>query len=118
MSQTAAHTPGPWRLRMHPAEPSLERPEYPDAVVDAKNHNVVFACITMTTSREGEWLANARLIAAAPDMLAALNEIKVFAEMQVEDLCAEAQEGGPIARMELARWSLVLSAIAKAEGRS
>ena len=63
--------------------------------------------------------ANARLIAAAPLMLAALREIAVIAEQNVHDLCAIVQEGGVLSavdKMELRRWQSVGEAIAKAEG--
>lgn len=58
------------------------------------------------------------LAAAAPDMLKALIEISVFAEMQIEDICADIQEGGldAVSKMELARWQSVGRAIAKATG--
>lgn len=57
-------------------------------------------------------------VKAAPDMLKALMEVSVFAQMQVDDICADIQAGGldEISRMELARWQSVGSAIAKATG--
>jgi hypothetical protein len=60
----------------------------------------------------------ARLFAAAPDMLQALLGLQVIAERYVEDLAADAQEGGPVAHMELARWQAVGNAIAKALGNT
>lgn len=68
MTQTT-HTPGPWSLRMtgwqtNPA--AIYSPRRPGAV----------ACIPARTSVPlDEQSANARLIAAAPDLLAALEEL-------------------------------------------
>lgn len=56
------------------------------------------------------------LLSAAPEMLKALVGLQVIAEQNVTDLCAAAQEGGPCEKMELARWSAVGEAIAKATG--
>lgn len=85
-------------------------------VVDANDEN--FAGVTVEIA---DWLdeASAHLIAAAPDMFRALLDIKLIAEMQIEDICADIQEGGNTAvnKMELARWNAVLNALAKAEGK-
>lgn len=76
----AKHTPGPWHLRMHP--PSEWSPdEYPDAVVGSDGKHIVLSCVTLAMSREGEPLANTRLIAAAPDLLAELKAVVA----QIED---------------------------------
>lgn len=66
----AAHTPGPWRLKY--SEPSVLSDPYPQSVVGPDGRNVVFACVTGTSaSSGGEYVENARLIAAAPDGLSA-----------------------------------------------
>ncbi len=96
---SAHHTPGPWR-----------------AVVAAKGRRRAFGLYGndngVTAQRIGsiddtnEADANARLIAAAPDLLACLKEaVESFAPMDI----GEPGEGDPIAS-----WK---AAIAKAEGR-
>jgi hypothetical protein len=62
--------------------------------------------------------ANARLIAAAPDLLDALLGIKHVAEDFISDWAADAQEGGEGDPFEVAHWHKVLSAIAKATGEA
>lgn len=58
---------------------------------------------------------NARLVAAAPEMLEALKGISEDAKELVLDAKASIQEGGP--GYWLQKWQAVLDAIAKAEGR-
>ena len=60
--------------------------------------------------------ANARLIAAAPDLLEALIGVRHIAEDFISDWAADTQEGGKGDPSEVARWHNVLSAIAKATG--
>lgn len=62
--------------------------------------------------------ANARLMAAAPEMLAALNECR---ELIAAEFCsdeASAMQGHPIDKAARKAWDIVNSAIARAEGRS
>lgn len=63
----------------------------------------------------GEVEATARLIAAAPDMLAALKAIKDDAEEMIADIAADIQEGAQLPSEELNKWTRVIAAIAKAE---
>lgn len=68
----------------------------------------------------GEKEANARLIAAAPEMLEALKGISDHADEMISDIGADIQEGLVFSeRMQsrLALWTAVLTAISKAEGR-
>jgi len=69
MSNTK-HTPGPWSYSDH-ASPRITNVECDIARVEAlpgsENHSEV----------RGEVIANARLIAAAPDLLAALREVSL-----------------------------------------
>lgn len=67
----AAHAPGPWTLRFSEVGPWESTPR-PERIVDALGQGVYAACIGITADKSGEGLANARLIAAAPDMLTAL----------------------------------------------
>ncbi len=71
--QTARHTPGPWTLD----------PEYPDEIVAGKRSigevrggRFVGDCEKPEYEVPAEVLANARLIAAAPELLTALESIK------------------------------------------
>jgi hypothetical protein len=83
------HTPGPWRVVDVPGEASH--------VIGANNFTVVRGGYVSDMDT-----ANARLIAAAPDLLAALQLIANFSNQDVSDMVRE------IAR----------AAIAKAEGTS
>ena len=88
------HTPGPWRVG--PVDDTI--------VTDAAGKEV--AAIDGDYNSPDEWPrmeANARLIAAAPDMLAALR------------LCAE---GAGFQYMTFESRAAVNAAIAKAEGRT
>lgn len=64
-----------------------------------------------------EAAANAAKIAAAPEMLEALRGIRSFAEEMINDAGADAQEGCSVSMAQMHRWSQVIAAIAKAEGR-
>jgi hypothetical protein len=89
---STAHTPGPWRYQ--------EKSDAYTHIVRAGEHR--FICqLPQDTSGKAE--ADARLIAAAPDMLALLNEAAEFIQPfnRAEDL---------LDRIE--------AAIAKAEGRT
>lgn len=85
MTQTT-HTPGPWSLRMtgwqtNPA--AIYSPRRPGAV----------ACIPARTSVPlDEQSANARLIAAAPDMFEALSNIILSSDANCGDSLANAIE--------------------------
>ena len=65
----AAHTPGPWRV-------GEKRHDYADIVIrvirNRENHPVTMTCYAGYTRRTGD--ANARLVAAAPELLAALEQ--------------------------------------------
>lgn len=60
---SAKHTPGPWSVALHNQEPAQVTQNYEP-----------FAHITLTDSGAEE-LANANLIAAAPELLAALDDL-------------------------------------------
>lgn len=101
---SAKHTPGPWRVD----------PNYNRDVQDANGCEVGAAlCVTdigekwtisgrITASRE-EGAANARLIASAPELLAALRE-----------MVADVDGGGSVSPYSV---DAARAAIAKAEGR-
>lgn len=93
------HTPGPWVLRAEHWMPSVVIGE-----------SVWHAATITGRERPGERDANARLIAAAPDLLAALKEM-----LDKGEGCAACGSGAPGCgcRYERAR-----AAISKAEGES
>ena len=92
---TTQHTPGPWN---HAAD-SLRPGRY------SIYHNGPIAHCGDTTAEPGDGLANARLIAAAPDLLNACR--------QAADWIDRHRVSGALGVYDLAR-----AAIAKAEGRN
>jgi hypothetical protein len=116
----ATHTPGPWRLlplnwglQILPATSSIARKRPVIGTVSAW---------TDDKREDQEALANARLIAAAPDLLEALINLKeavdVIATAQCESGESELIEWGN--RRTAAGWQAAVKAdpaIAKAEGR-
>jgi hypothetical protein len=70
------HTPGPWRLERS-VEEWIEAPECGD---DA---NIVCEAPWEGEASRKRWPANARLIAAAPDLLAALQELMQIREWSI-----------------------------------
>lgn len=89
------HTPGPWRIEN----------DAPSYCINAgeRRHVAMVSCYTDGTpgNSSSENLANARLIAAAPDLLAA-------AKLALDDCCDLIQTGAGNA---------LEAAIAKAEGK-
>ena len=101
------HTPGPWMLR-----PTIKRPETPPRVYNRHDGTTVCTVDTVT---------NARLIAAAPDLLEACRAIRRcnFLGDLSASLYEEAEwnfEAEHDARLGTAI-KLVTEAITKAEGR-
>lgn len=90
------HTPGPWSARANGAQ----------WVVDAGREQRVASVNTALMGQE----ANARLIAAAPELLAAL---RPFADIGV----SENPDYQPMIRMDREAILAARAAIAKAEGR-
>lgn len=95
----AEPTAGPWRM--------VKRVGGNPSVVDASGAGI---CSTgnCRTRPYAESIANARLIAAAPEMLAALRELVVITDAQMEEL-------SPTQKVVMRKARAV---IAKAEGRS
>lgn len=91
----SAYTPGPWEANRHGDHWQI------DAAMDA------VATTHFCYAQERE--ANARLIAAAPDMLAALKAALAIAPVNADD-------GDDPEQSEA--WAAVRGAIAKAEGRT
>jgi hypothetical protein len=96
------HTPGPW-----------EATDQGDVVMGDDRATIIAWCGDAEDNPEmGEatMLANARLIAAAPDMLRALKDLTRFCD------AVRVQVG--MGKTQLARLEQARAAIAKAEGRS
>jgi hypothetical protein len=107
MSEARKHTPGPWHWRLSDnATPHIEHGDcLPDEIGMLKNRVCVMPSEIM---HDYNSLANARLIAAAPEMLEAL---KVLCNFKRECPCEVSNE-------ELAAWDKAYAAIGKAEGRA
>ena len=83
---TEKHTPGPWFAEHHPEDQGGE------FTIRASNGICVALSVGGTTTEE----ANARLIAATPDLLKALQSVWLWAENQ-----SEAQSKGGHATFDL-----------------
>lgn len=111
---SAAHTPGPWRVS-------------PVACLSTSGRSALYRLDNLEAELreverareygggglrqvwpEKEYPANARLIAAAPEMLGALQWIETYARVQVERHPDAEDAPG---------WSRILAAIAKATGQ-
>ena len=98
---TAGRTPGPWKID--------EAPEQPLAIIENSEDGCGICCLDpefLPKDQSTETLANALLIAAAPDMLAALEEIYT-----AYDYCR--RQGGDI--LSSCSWMSVEKAIDKAK---
>lgn len=96
------HTQGPWNVQDNTAD------EYGQLVVDSAEHGAVAVCYTMgkgETFAPAECLQNARLIAAAPDLLIALEMVdRIWRHDQTANISPDSPLG------------IVRAAIAKASG--
>lgn len=96
------HTPGPWKAEIVPAD--RFGPEYFRRVVDGNGDTLCLHGVALSSGEEAE--ANARLIAAAPDLLVVLKALR--------DECS----GTPRAWVLVGLLTDASEAIAKAEGRT
>ena len=120
------HTPGPWRYEDHDPDPS-DRCATRCEVFAGSNENPFRVCliedtthdhVTLVTLAAKRDLANARLIAAAPDLFAALRQVEWGvtvsdeggAELEICPWCGNPQDNGHLEGCALA------DAIAKAIG--
>lgn len=67
------HTPGPWRAVSGDDDPQYGEVEF--ACVEHPRYDAIEICTSRYGATVEEHFANARLIAAAPDLLAALSQI-------------------------------------------
>ncbi len=110
MTDTSKHTPGPWTLETVTTSCGVCHKIGPFPWVDYDDKKVQnYACVYVDYGKNGdELLANARLIAAAPDLLDALKDIQVDF---CEEKCTPLEDGD--------HWeecSTMTALIAKAEG--
>jgi len=111
---TAQHTPGPWHTRKNDASITAEAPNGTASTV---------AHVDFSKSRD-EWVANARLIAAAPDLLAAAEARIEAARLQVEFHAQPPGSPGkaavwePAVQAAMKAHDMTVAAIAKARGES
>jgi hypothetical protein len=110
----SAHTPGPWAVMTnrqgYPYQISapFSDPRKPGGITDVTR----WASISLPSSPEGQ--ANARLIAAAPEMLEAL---KAYDAAMTS--CWGSPDDLPSGHPDAARcWPMARAAIARAEGRA
>jgi hypothetical protein len=101
---TTKHTPGPWNISAVKMEECRFRGPYIDVQAKGMVSNVQPAIVAGRT--EEETIANARLIASAPDLLEALKQAVKIMEAEKE-ACG----------IYSANMTLMVQAIAKAEGR-
>ncbi|MDW9880509.1 hypothetical protein GOA90_25320 [Sinorhizobium meliloti] len=109
------HTPGPWRAELSPYRRTLS--------VVSETTWICGELLNPSTMPEGEAWANARLIAAAPDLLAALKSLGPILE-EIHDKWDEGMRAGKLIvalrdpklnyRADI---TAIHAAIAKAEGR-
>jgi len=99
------HTPGPWRIG------NKKDVEFAGAVVlESRSGNLIADCNIFPTSEE-ENIANARLIAEAPNLLAALIGLVEWVTLDM----VEMQRGGHTVKHLAAACEFSRTAIAKAK---
>ena len=104
-TQTAQHTPGPWHIN---GGPNPTKPNYATICVKPGDHTTVDHICSIGERHSANWHANARLIAAAPELLA---QLKSLLEMFDHDA---AHQPDPITAGEMI--DATLATIARAEG--
>jgi hypothetical protein len=109
------HTQGPWIINLdprYPSEPCI------DAVIDGVVWHVAL-CHNAAGPEDGSAEANARLIAAAPELLATLRAVLPALRADVEKQSANgSQPNDPQSlRAATARYEAALRVLAKIEGQ-
>lgn len=110
------HTQGPWIISVdprYPSEPCI------DAVVDGVVWHVAL-CHNAAGPDEGCAEANARLIAAAPELLATLKDALPLLRAEVEKQSADSADAASVESIPLrtarSRYEAALSVLAKIDG--
>ncbi len=104
MTDQPKWTPGPWRATTH---------DHPEQGVYAG-----YRIAKMTGGEIQRDRANANLIAAAPDLYAALDAAYDFIADQYGDAEAQALEGEFVSKEARAIWETICAALAKARGET
>lgn len=103
-TENVKHTPGPWNINCNAIEASFYSESW-NKQVPASTELVAHVYDNEEGPITGDWRANARLIVAAPDMLAALKRLDKFCSNnsypKIQGI-----------------WQDAIDAIAKAEGRA
>lgn len=103
------HTPGPWQINEH----SKERDgsvfaDVPDELYSFDNRLCI--CVAPHLDKNERWMANARVIAAAPDMLSILQRI-------IDEKCDSCSfEHGMSAFCDMCLYGEAVDIVAKAKG--
>jgi len=106
------HTPGPWVLDGHNMSSIIRCTVlrgHPDAKHTCGDYETIADC------KGDNWKANARLISAAPDMLDALEQCAEYFDKFAD---ADHDQDGFVPNEAMQMLTLVMNAIAKAEGRT
>lgn len=126
MSDFVRHTPGPWfTVQKTERDHGARKPIFPDGLWAIKDHpeHYPFAVVDYADDHDDETRATAeataRLIAAAPDMLEALQGLHaIYGPAPKDDVLLP-----PLARLEARRaavdaaWDKAVAALAKALGQ-
>jgi hypothetical protein len=108
------HTQGPWIINLdprYPSEPCI------DAVIDGVVWHVAL-CHNAAGPEDGSAEANARLIAAAPELLAILRAAvpALRADVEKQSANGSASNDSPSLRAARSRYEAALRVLAKIEG--
>lgn len=107
MVKDVAHTPGPWKLLNHCRKTSNFDPSYRETVLGPAVDGHADPVATVHGVTREETVANARLIAAAPELLVAAKQVAADFDLQIR---------GSRAPNYMQHWQELQAAIAKAEG--
>jgi hypothetical protein len=105
------HTPGPWVMRRFPtSRGGCQAWWILDSIPDGPNGQVIANAIAQATGTNDDEEANARLISASPDLLAACEALPLDCEFK------DAADFKDNSRAFLEAMSLARAAVAKAKG--
>jgi hypothetical protein len=114
MAETVKHTPGPWHVDPKSPEESF----FEDVNVLRHDGLAVAVCVQNGDILPPEPEANARLIAAAPDLLVALADLLHSYSEPDRRLCCDGRDCGCMgATVQQQAEHYARAAIAKAEGK-